>query len=183
MLGCGAALVVALGGCGGSRQDANEPSGTYKVAIEQARFPVRQSLAKGEVMQIVVRNADTRTIPIVGVTINSFSTRIKDPGVSDPSRPVWIVNRGPRGGDTAYVGTWTLGSLPPGHSRVFRWHVTPVRSGLRRVRYTINAGLDGKAKAVLPSGAKPTRSFIVAISPKPGQAVVDDNGNVVRTKG
>ena len=35
----------------------------------------------------------------------------------------------PRGGPPAYTTTWALGSLAPGKTARFVWHVTVVRSG------------------------------------------------------
>src|SRR5512132_314682 len=43
------ALVLAATGCGGgARQDADEPSGQFEVAIATASFPARQRLAQPE---------------------------------------------------------------------------------------------------------------------------------------
>src|SRR4051812_24344897 len=100
-----AALAAAGCGGGGPRQDANEPSGTYKIQVVQAKFPGKQSLAKRSQMVIVVKNVDSRTIPNVAVTVKSFDQRKSDPTLADPRRPQFILNRGPAGGDTAYVGT------------------------------------------------------------------------------
>src|SRR5947209_3746027 len=111
-LGC----VVLVAGCGGGgqRQDANEPSGNFKVQVVQAKFPGKQSLAKRSTMVVTVKNVDNRTIPNVAVTVKSFDQRSTDPTLADPRRPQFIVNNGPAGGDTAYVGTSALGPLRPG---------------------------------------------------------------------
>lgn len=176
------ALSAALAGCGGGeRQDANEPSGTYKVEVLKAGFPTKQTLAAPEVMTIVVRNADTRTIPDVALTVDSFATVDRQPGLADPHRATWIVDDGPKGGDTAYVSTWALGPLRAGQTRTFTWHVTPVKAGTHMVRWRVAAGLDGKAKAELAGGRIPEGSFSVDVSGKPAQATVDPaTGNVVR---
>ena len=49
MAGIGASALVALGaagGCGGARQDANEPSGNFPVQVVRATFPTPQRLAQ-----------------------------------------------------------------------------------------------------------------------------------------
>ena len=177
------ASVLAVAGCGGSgpRQDANEPSGNFKVQVVQAKFPTKQSLAKRSIMLITVKNVDNRTIPNVAVTVKSFDTRTAEPGAADPRRPQFIVNTGPRGGDTAYVGTSALGPLKPGKVKTFRWDVTAVEAGKYRITYAVAAGLNGKARAVLSSGAAPTGVFQGVISSKPPQAKIGNDGKTVVT--
>ena len=184
---------VAVAGCGGDPQDANEPEGTYTVEITRASFPTAQTLAQAADFSVTVRNADSRTIPNVSVTIDNgdgrsggheasaFAEASTQPGLADPSRPVWIVDDGPRGGTTAYTNTWALGRLAPGATKTFVWRVTAVRSGTHEVRYRVSAGLDGKAKAQLTGGRVPEGSFTVKVAQKPPVARVDDNGNVVRS--
>jgi hypothetical protein len=182
---------LAAGCGGGKRQDADEPSGTYKVDVVKASFPSSQQLAKPALMRVTVRNADTRTIPNVVVTISSddpknpgsgFVTRSDQAGLADPSKAVWVVDRGPKGGDTAYVSTWALGPLPAGRSRSFVWHVTAVQPGTHGLRYRVAAGLDGKAKAQTAGGGEAAGAFKVSISDKPSQATVDPaTGKVVRS--
>jgi hypothetical protein len=179
-----AALFVA--GCGGGeRQDENEPEGTFDVAVVDADFPTRQHIAEQSRMRITVRNPGEQTIPNVAVTVKGFSTRSPQPGLADPNKPVWIVDSGPRGGDTAYVGTWALGALEPGRTRVFEWRVTPTVPGRYEVSYEVNAGLDGKAKARGSEGeGPPGGSFNVAVSGEAPQSRVDpETGAVVREDG
>jgi hypothetical protein len=174
--------VFALGACGGGeRQDAGEPEGNFVVDVSEAKFPERQSLARQERMVIRVKNADTKAIPNVAVTVDGFSKNTEQAGVADPSRPVWIIDNGPRGGTTAYVGTWSLGRLAPGQSKEFTWKVTAVQPGSHKVTYRVAAGLDGKAKAQLKGGGVAEGAFDVRISDKPAQSRVDpDTGDVVR---
>lgn len=176
-------VVVAAAGCGGgARQDANEPSATFKVDVVRASFPANQRLSRQEQMVLEVKNADTRTIPDVAVTVSSFTTREDRSDLADANRPVWIVDKGPLGGETAYTSTWALGALRPGQSRTFTWRVTPVTAGKRTVTYRVAAGLAGKAKAELAGGKIPEGSFDVSISRKPAQATVDPaTGAVIRT--
>jgi hypothetical protein len=179
-LGALVALVVA--GCGGGeRQDKNEPEGTFDVDVSRASFPLTQHVSQQSRLRIRVRNRGNKTIPNVAVTLKGLSERDKQEGLADPNRSIWIIDEGPKGGDTAYVGTWALGSLRPGDSKTFVWRVTPTRSGQYDVRYEIAAGLDGKAKARSSEGGKPTGSFTVRVSGKPADARVDpDTGRVVR---
>ncbi len=175
---------VASGCGGGDRQDKNEPSGTFNVDVVAAKFPLKQRLATSQQLVLRVRNADSRTIPDVAVTVDSFSTQEDRQDLADPNRPVWIVDDGPVGGITAYTNTWALGALRPGQTRTFRWKVTPVQSGSHRVSYRIAAGLNGKAKAQLAGGQLPEGSFAVRVSDKPSQASVDgDTGKVVPVGG
>jgi hypothetical protein len=200
MRGCLACLAVlaALGvaACGGGeRQDADEPSGTYPVDIVKASFPAKQRLADRAVLEIVVRNAGDKEIPNVAATVEAgdksgetttasnaqaFAEVSEEPGLADPSRPVWVLDEGPRGGVTAYTNTWALGRLKPGERKTFRWRVTAVKSGEHSIRYKIAAGLDGKAKAVLAGGSRaPDGKFVIDISGKPADARVGDDGQVI----
>ena len=94
------------------------------------------------------------------------------PDLADPNRPVFAINgvqvkiagfpeskdAAPRGCDTAYVNTWACGPLKPNEMKTFRWSVTAVRAGDYKVTWRVNAGLDGKAKAVAQGGGPaPTR--------------------------
>src|SRR3954447_20232473 len=103
----GALLALGVAGCGGGdRQDKNEPSGTFDVRVVRATFPRAQHIADQTRMRIAVRNTGNQTVPNVAVTVHGFTRQDTQPGLADPNRPVWIVDRGPTGGDTAYVGTW-----------------------------------------------------------------------------
>lgn len=177
----GAALVLVSAGCGGTRQDADEPSGDYAVQVTRATFPSKQQIAQTSRMVIAVKNTGRETIPNVAVTVDSFNTREQRADLADPTRPVWIVDKGPADGETAYVGTWALGHLAPGRTARFTWRVTAVRPGTHAVKYRVAAGLDGKAKAVLPGGGVPAGIFPVEVERKPEAACVNDAGEVVRS--
>jgi len=189
----GCAILVALTGCGGGeRQDANEPSGDFKVEIIKASFAAQQQIADEQTMRITVRNADTKPLPNVAVTVatqpgdaggapQSFSTDIADPNVSDASRPIWIVDESPRGGETAYTNTWALGPLPAGETRDFEWKVTAVKAGDYTIDYSVSPGLTGKAK---PAGGRTTEgTFKVTIDDTPPDSRIGDNGQVIREPG
>ena len=100
-LACRLCLVVSLGalalaGCGGGeRQDADEPSGTFQVAVVRASFPTKQHLAQPERFVIAVRNTGHEAVPNVAVTVSSFAQRSEQPGLADPERAVWIVDSAP----------------------------------------------------------------------------------------
>jgi hypothetical protein len=179
-----AALSTAASGCGGGeRQDAHEPSGTFKVDVVSARFPAHQRLARQEQLALTVRNADSRMIPNLAVSVSSFGRIDQQAGLADAERPVWVVDQAPRGGDTAYVSTWALGSVRAGQSRTFRWKVTAIEPGTHVVRWRVAAGLNGKARAETPSGGTPQGSFTVRISDRPAQARVDPRYGAVIRKG
>jgi hypothetical protein len=184
--------MLVLAGCGGGPkgQDANESAGTYTLDIERASFPTRQRLAQRSTLEIAVRNVGAKTVPNVAVTVEpvqppnspaalAFEEASRQPGLANPSRPVWVLDAGPRGGVTAYTNTWTLGKLEPGQLKTFVWRVTAVKAGSHAIKYTVAAGLDGKAKAQLPGGEQPTGAFDIAISGEPAQARVTDSGGVV----
>jgi hypothetical protein len=174
--------LAALAGCGGEeRQDADEPRGTFRVQVLDASFPERQRLAQQEEMTIRVRNAGGEAVPNVAVTVDSFSFRSQQAGLADPERPNFIVDAAPRGGTTAYAGTWALGRLAPGQTRDFTWRVTAVRPGTHTIRWRVAAGLDGKARAVGTDGRQPAGQFDVRVSDRPPASRVDpETGRVVR---
>jgi hypothetical protein len=187
-----AAIIAAgvLAGCGsGERQDANEPSGTFKVKVLKASFPPHQRLANATVMRVVVRNDSGKTIPNVAVTITSdddakggagFTTRSTAADLADPTRQLWIVDKGPHGGDTAYVSTWALGPLAAGRTQTFEWHVTPVVAGTHLLRWHVAAGLNGKAVARTANGQDPAGIFRVSVASKPPAVTVDPKtGDIV----
>ena len=185
-----ALTTVLVAGCGsGPRQDADEPSGSYKLEVAAAKFPASQSIAQDSRMIVTVRNDDTKAAPNVAVTVETdpskagqgtvaFGQRVNDSRLSDNERPVWIVNEGPPGGDSAATNTWALGRLGAGETKTFTWKLTAVEAGSYTLRYRISPGLAGMAK--LASGGRTDGLFKVTIDNKPVPARVDDDGNVVR---
>jgi hypothetical protein len=177
------ASALVLGGCGGAaRQDANEPTGTFAMEVVHASFPADQSIARQSKLELQVRNTGTRTAPSVAVSVDSFDHVSHYPGLADDKRPIWVIERGPGataeppvetqevsvpGGETAYVNTWALGALAAGQTRTFTWQVMPVKPGSYTVHYAVAAGLAGKAKAALTSGAPVQGQFAVDIAPAP----------------
>lgn len=174
------AAALAVTGCGsGERQDANEPEGTFAVDVTKASFAGEQQIATGEKMTIRVKNTGSEAIPNVAVTVDSFDKRSEQAGLADARRPVWVVDEGPKGGDTAYTNTWALARLPAGETKTFEWDVTPIEPGRYTVKYTVAAGLDGKAKATASGGGQATGTFPVQISKTPEQARVNPETGAV----
>lgn len=193
---CGVCVALLAAGCGAARQDAHEPKGNFSVRIVKASFPARQSVARPTRLELQVRNTGARTMPNVAVSVDSFQYTENYPELADNKRPVWVIEQGPGaianppiktqtvsppgGAQTAYVNTWALGPLAPGHTQTFLWHVMPVKPGLHTVNFTVAAGLAGKARAQLTNGAVPTGHFTVDIAPQPAANHVDpETGQIV----
>ena len=179
------AAAVALAGCGQSRQDVKEPKHNFKVEVTNASFPGSQRMSEHTHLVISVRNADSRPIPNLTVTICNvtcsypapagegtsvapFAHPFTMPGVSWTSRPTWIVDEPPgvcsygcaqggAGADaTADANSWQRNTpLPPGGTATFDWAVTAVAPGTYVLAWEIAAGQYGKAKAVMVGGASP----------------------------
>jgi hypothetical protein len=205
----GVGLALALSACGGGQnQAASEPSGNFAVKVPTARFPASQHLAQHTHLVITVHNAGSKTIPDVAVTIcnvtcaypapkgqgsssQAFAANINQSYLANPSRPLWIIDRGPgrcgyscqNGGQgaavTAYANTWALGRLAPGKTARFDWAVTAVQAGHHVVAWQVAAGLNGKAKAILTNGSAPHGTFAVKVKTAPAQSYVNNNGQIV----
>jgi hypothetical protein len=130
-----------------------------------------------------------------GVAAQAFGQLLaENQTLASRSRPVWVLDRppgpcqyschsgGPGGAVTAYTNTWALGPLKPGGTARFDWGVTAIKAGTYVIEYQVAAGLNGKAKAVLASGARPTGHFTVTIHSAPQQSFVNDKGQVVTTQ-
>jgi hypothetical protein len=187
--------LLALAGCGGGeRQDKNEASGNFPVEVVKASFPAKQKLAKSSELVVTVRNAGRATIPNIGVTVNGLNEKSKQPDLADAERPVFAINgvqvkiagfpeskdAAPRGCDTAYVNTWACGPLKANEMKTFKWSVTAVRAGDYRIAWRVNAGLDGKAKAVAQGGGPaPGGVFTGTISNRAPTVRVADDGHTI----
>jgi hypothetical protein len=203
------AVALALSACGSAgRQDANEPIGNFPVDVTTATFPASQRLAQHTHLVISVRNAGTKMIPDVAVTIvdptlkdptsaQAFGANLSGPGetagLASRSRPIWVIDAppgpcryscqsgGPGGAVTAYSNTWALGPLQPGKTARFDWSVTAIKAGTHVVQYQVAAGLNGRALAVLPGGGKPWGTFHVTVSHQPAHSYVNNAGQIVQT--
>jgi hypothetical protein len=206
-----AGLVVGagLGACGGDeeRADADEPAGEFPVQVTEARFPERQLLANATNLELAVENTGDEQVPDLTVTIfiqrtadGPFSIRSKQPGLADPSRPVWILEEGyPKlrapgesltelkrapsaGAEVAQPNTFAFGPMAPGDTKHMVWRVTPIDGGTYTVNYEVAAGLFGKAKAVTPGGRPVRGSFRATIETEPPETKVNDRGRVVEVE-
>jgi hypothetical protein len=185
------AVLLALAGCGGERQDADEPEGEYTLQVLDASFPARQTTAQPSTMRLSVRNTDDRELPNLAVTVQTepargaaaaaFAVASDDSRLADPNRPVWILDRGPEGGESAHTNTWALGPMFPGQTRDIEFKLTAVRPGSYTVNYRVSPGLNGKAVAA--NGQRTTGSFQVTISDEPVPARVGPRGQIVRGSG
>ncbi len=201
-----AAAAAALAGCGASTANqgqSTQATGTFAARVK-ASFPARQTLAQNSQLIIRIKNTGRRTMPNVAVTLTNpkygsgaqaLGTLLAAPAAGQPilagrSRPVWVINQapgpcgyscrqgGPGAGATDYTNTWALGSLGPGDTKVFDWHVTALAPGAYTVAYQVAAGLAGKAFA---SGAGTRGRLKVVISAKPRGAYINSAGKVVNT--
>jgi hypothetical protein len=181
-------LAVLAAGCGGgARQDADEPSGEFKVEIVSAFFPKSQHVAQPVQLRVRVRNAADQTLRNVAVTVETepskgnaataFGQRSTDPALADSNRPIWVLDSGPPGGDVANVNTWTAGPLGPGESKVLVWKLVASRAGSYTVAYRVSPGLTGRATAAKGDTGG---SFDVTIDDEPVPARVGEDGRVER---
>jgi hypothetical protein len=200
----GLVAAIAVAGCGGSsnkKQDEKEPSGTFPIEVTSATFPAKQKLAKDSSMEIVVRNAGTKQVPNVNVTVkcksgagSSFEVAAEGEQLADRERPQFVVNqiptRTPRKSgqlqldplerSSAFVDTYPLGPLAAGRTARFEWKVTAVKAGPYKLCWRVNAGLYGKAKASSGNTGLPlSGQFTGEVSNKAPKTRVADDGKTV----
>jgi hypothetical protein len=180
-------LAVLAAGCGGGeRQDADEPSGEFKVEVVSASFPKSQHIAEPVELKLRVRNADDQTLRNVAVTVETraegtnaataFGQRSSGGGLADSDRPVWILDEA-SAGDTADVNTWSAGTLGPGETRDLTWRLVATKAGRYTIGYRVAPGLTGRATA---ARGNTSGSFDVTIDDEPVPARVGEDGEVVR---
>ena len=181
--GCAVLLACGCGDSGGGSKQSHEDvvPHTYKIEVLDLTFKPEQAIGRPATMRIEVLNADTRTVPDIAVTLDSFYYTEKYPELAPGKRPVWVVEQGPgkppqapvesqvisppRGGQTDYVNTWALGALAPQHKQVFEWKVIPVKAGVQHVSLEIFADVGGRANATLPNGGALRARFRSEIAP------------------
>jgi hypothetical protein len=182
------ALALTAAGCGGQRQDAHAPSGEFHVDVTGASFPARQAVAQASTLKLQVANRGDRAVPDLAVTVETepgkagaapvaFAQSTDDPTQADSARPVWILDKGPAGGDSTYTNTWAVGSIAKGATRVVEFKLTAVKAGRYTVAWRLAAALEGHARL---TGGSTRGRFGVVISNKPVPARVGDDGEVVR---
>jgi hypothetical protein len=136
-----------------------------------------------------VRCSGLRTVPNVAVTVETkgataedgvtaFGQKADDSRLADASRPIWILDKEPVGGTSAYANTWTLGALKGGQTKTFEWKLTAVEPGRYSLGYRVAPGLDGNAR--LAAGSKARGTFDVRVVDEPVPARVNSKGEVVR---
>lgn len=183
-----AVSAFALAGCGEERQDANAPSGEFDVQVTDASFPAKQRIAEPTTLKLEVANRGDRAAPNLAVTVEtqpgkegqapaSFAQDRDDPTLADSARPVWIVDEGPAGGDSAYANTWTVGPLGKGQTRTVAWKVTAMQAGRYTVAWRLAPALEGDIKL---TDGRTKGEFVVTIADAPVPARVDGDGDVVR---
>ena len=136
------ALALVPAGCGEQRQDANAPSGEFALEVTSASFPAEQRIAEPVTLRLEVANRGERTVPNLAVTVETaaragqapraFALARDDPALADSGRPVWILDEGPAGGDSAYSNTWAVGPLGAGRTSTVAWKLTATQRGRLR---------------------------------------------------
>jgi hypothetical protein len=179
---------LAVAGCGGERQDADAPSGQFDLDVTAASFPAKQRIAETSTLRLDVENTGDRAVPDLAVTVETepgqdgqapvaFGQSSDDPTLAASARPVWIVDKGPAGGDSAYTNTWAVGPLGEGQSRTIEWKLTAARAGRYTVAWRLAPALEGDVSL---GDGKTEGEFDVAISDDPVPARVNEDGEVVR---
>jgi len=191
-----AALVVAVlacagAGCGAERQDADAPSGTFSLDVTGASFPAEQRIAEPVTLALAVANTGDRAVPELAVTVETapgeegqasaaFAQHSGDPTLADGERPVWILDEGPSGGESAYANTWAVGPLAEGQTRTVEWKLTAIKAGRYTVAWRLAPALEGDVEL---ADGRTEGEFRVTIADAPVAARVDGDGDVVRGEG
>jgi hypothetical protein len=182
------ALALAGAGCGGERQDADAPSGEFELEVTDASFPAKQRIAQRATLKLEVANRGDRAVPNLAVTVETaarvegeapaaFAQARDNPALADTERPVWILDEGPTGGESAYTNTWAVGPLGKGQTRTVEWKLTAVEAGTHTVEWRLAPSLEGDFEL---TGGRTEGEFSVTIDDRPVPARVDDDGEVVR---
>jgi len=193
-----AALLAACGG-GDSSSEANEPGGTYEVKVTDASFPAEQDLGQTSLLKLGFRNDGDKKVPVLVVTISiagkqgessslPFAVHDPTPGLAQADRPVWVLaatyprlqgSSEPGGASTSNNKTFAFGPLKPGQTTSAVWKLSAVRAGKYTLRYSVAAGLGGKAKAETSGGVAPGGSIGTEITTELPDTEVTDSGEVV----
>jgi hypothetical protein len=183
-----AVAALAFAGCGEARQDADAPSGEFSLDVVDASFPAKQRIAEASKLSLEVENTGARAVPQLAVIVETepaqdgqapvaFGQGTDDPTLAASARPIWIVDRGPAGGDSAYTNTWAVGPLGAGQTRTVEWDLTAARAGTYTVAWRLAPALEGDVRL---ADGKTEGTFDVTISDEPVPARVGEDGEVVR---
>jgi hypothetical protein len=179
---------LAVAGCGGERQDAHAPSGRFDLDVTAASFPAEQRIAEASTLKLEVENTGDRAVPDLAVTVETepgedgqapvaFGQSTDDPTLAASARSVWVVDKGPSGGDSAYANTWTVGPLGEGQSTTLEWKLTAAKAGRYTVNWRLSPALEGDVSL---GDGRTDGTFDVTISDEPVPARVGADGEVVR---
>ena len=179
---------LAIAGCGDERQDADAPSGQFDLDVTDASFPAKQKIAEASTLKLEVANTGDRAVPDLAVTVETapgqdgqapvaFGQSTDDPTLAASARPVWIVDEGPTGGESAYANTWAVGPLGEGQSTTLEWKLTAAKAGHYTVGWRLAPALEGDVSL---GDGRTEGEFAVTISDAPVPARVGADGEVVR---
>lgn len=198
--GFATALALSAAACGGeSSSDANEPAGKYPVKVVSAELPARQALGQTSLLRLGIRNTGGKAVPALAVTVSiagregqastlPFAIRDPQPELAQPDRPVWVLALGyprfagssePGGAGTSNPKTFDFGELAAGATANVVWKLSAVRTGRYAIRFVVDAGLGGQAKAITAGGGEPNGSLAARIVSATPDKVVTDSGEVV----
>lgn len=189
-------MLAACGG--GDSSETNEPSGTYRVEVENASFPALQRLGQTSLLRLGIRNTGRKTVPALTVSftiagpegVNSslpFGVRDPQTGLAQPERPVWVLaatyprfagSDKPGGTETASRKTFDLGPLKPGESTEAIWKLSAVRAGKFTLLYRVDASVTGGARAVTNGDVAPGGSFVTELTAELPETEVTDSGEI-----
>jgi len=195
-----AALAISASACGDEpSSDANEPAGKYTGEVVSAEFPARQVLGQTSLLRLGIRNTGSKAVPALAVSISiagregqastlPFAIRDPQPELAQPDRPVWVLalrypkfagSSEPAGAGTSDPKTFAFGELKPGATANLVWKLSAVKTGRYVLRFVVDAGLGGQAKAVTAGGSEPGGSIGARIVSATPDKVVTDSGEVV----
>jgi hypothetical protein len=174
--------------CGDERQDADAPSGRFDLDVVDASFPAKQKIAETSTLKLEIENTGDRAVPNLAVTVETepgqegqapvaFGQSTDDPTLAASARPVWVLDDGPVGGESAYTNTWAVGPLGEGQSRTVEWRLTAARAGRYTVAWRLAPSLEGDVSL---GDGRTEGSFDVTIADEPVPARVNGDGEVVR---
>jgi hypothetical protein len=183
-------VAVVLAGCGASPLGSDEPQGEFRVEIERAAFPRVQHIAESVELKLRVHNAEAQdSLRNVAVTVETepeirgdapvaFGRQKRGADLASAARPIWVLDKGPAGGDTAYVNTWIAGDLRPAETKELTWKLVAARAGTYTLRYRVAPGLSGRGRPA--AGTRSSGEIRVRIIDAPVPARVGEDGKVER---